>query len=557
MAHMLHGGVPSPYARLPMTPLEQTADWSSIRQHADRLRGRHLRALFEGDPDRALRYRAQACGLLLDYSKQRIDDDCLPALQALAISRGLSESIRKLFAGAVVNGTEQRAALHMALRAPRGYPMQAQGHEVGAEVHQVLDRMRQFSLRVREGQWLGARGGRITDVVNIGIGGSDLGPRMVCRALQPRGAANAMRAHFVANVDGAQLADVLSVLDPASTLFVITSKTFTTQETMANAAHARRWLVETLGADAVARHCVAVSTNLDAVAHFGIEPDNCFAFWDWVGGRYSVWSAVGLSAMLALGPECFDALLSGAHDMDRHFSEAEAEQNLPVLMALLSLWNVDAMGAPTQVVGPYAQRLEYFVAWLQQLEMESNGKGVMQDGTPLLRSTPALWGDVGTNAQHAFFQMLHQGPTPHPVDFIVAAKADHPYPDQHRLLLANVLAQAAALMRGKTADEVRAELTARGLSGATLEAAIPHRVFTGNRPSNLLVMPQLDAYHLGALMALYEHRTFVLSVLWGLNAFDQWGVELGKQLAQRLLGPDARHDASLDASTRAHLDLLD
>ncbi|WP_420468006.1 glucose-6-phosphate isomerase [Panacagrimonas sp.] len=539
-----------------MTPLESTPAWSTVDRHAQRLRATLLRDLFEDDPARAARYSAQACGLTLDYSKQRIDDAARAALLDLTAARQLSDWRRQLFDGAAINHTERRAALHMALRAPRDRPLHALGVDVGDDVHAVLDRMCDFAERLRSGCWRGATDEPIRDVVNIGIGGSDLGPRMVVQALRSRDAGADPRAHFVANVDGAQLADVLAQLQPARTLFVVTSKTFTTQETMANAGNARRWLVDALGTDAVGRHFVAVSTNSEAVAAFGIAPDNCFAFWDWVGGRYSVWSAVGLSAMLALGPECFRQLLAGAHAMDRHFVEADDVNNLPLLLALLAVWNMQALGAASHVVSPYAQRLEYFVAWLQQLEMESNGKCVMRDGTPVPSTTPALWGDVGTNSQHAFFQMLHQGPALHAVDFIVALRGGHAYPDQHRLLLANVLAQAAALMRGKSADEVRAELAGRGLAGAELEAAIPHRVFPGNRPSNLLLLPQLDAWHLGALMALYEHRTFVLSVLWGINPFDQWGVELGKQLAQRLLQPGAGEDASLDASTRAHLGAL-
>ncbi len=433
--------------------------------------------------------------------------------------------------------------------------MHADGQRVDGDVHAVLDRMAAFCDRVRAGQWRGARGDAITDVVNIGIGGSDLGPRMVCAALDAV-AGEGPRLHFVANVDGAQLAAVLEALDPAHTLFVVTSKTFTTQETMANAGAARRWLVDALGADAVPRHFVAVSTNLDAVAAFGIERDNSFGFWDWVGGRYSVWSAVGLSVMLRIGPPMFRQLLAGAHAMDRHFVEAPSGQNLPVLLALLAVWNQGALGCVTQVIAPYAQRLVFFTGWLQQLEMESNGKRVLRDGTPSGRTTPAVWGDVGTNGQHAFFQMLHQGSEIHPVDFILPMAADHALPDLQRLLIANALAQAAAMMRGKTADEVRAELSDRGMTGAALEHAIPHRVFPGNRPSNLVLLPRLDAFHLGALMAMYEQRTFVLSVMWGVNAYDQWGVELGKQLATRLLKPGAAQDQGLDGSTRAHLGLL-
>jgi glucose-6-phosphate isomerase len=538
-----------------MTALESTAAWAAALDHARAADAVPLRERFSADPGRALRFRAEACGITLDYSKQRIDERALALLLALTPARGLTDQRARMFAGEPINHTEQRAVMHVALRAPRGMSMHANGQSVHGDVHSVLDRMQAFCTRVRSGEWRGARGDTITDVVNIGIGGSDLGPRMVCEALVAI-AGSGPRAHFVANVDAAQLVAVLERVDPARTLFVITSKTFTTQETMANADSARRWLVERLGADAVAKHFVAVSTNAQAVSAFGIATDNMFGFWDWVGGRYSVWSAVGLSAMLALGPETFRALLAGAHAMDQHFLAAPDAQNLPVLLALLALWNRAALGMPSQVIAPYAQRLAFFVPWLQQLEMESNGKSVHRDGSPAAQTTPALWGDCGTNSQHAFFQMLHQGPEVHPVDFILPIAADHDNAVQQRLLIANCLAQAAALMQGKTADEVRAELSARGMQGEALEQAIPHRVFSGNRPSNLILLPRLDAFHLGALMALYEHRCFVLSVLWDVNAFDQWGVELGKQLATRLLAPGAKDDVQFDASTRTHLHLL-
>lgn len=538
-----------------MTPLRESIAWSSVVAEAGRLRDVRLRDLIEQDGVRVQRCSRLACGLTLEFSRQRVDDDALAALLALAEDRKMTDWIGRLMSGDALNLTENRAAMHMALRAPRGVPMRAAGHDVADDVHAVLDKMAAFAEQVRGGRWTGASGEPIRDVVNIGIGGSDLGPRMVCEALEAI-APEGPEAHFVANVDAAQIDGILRRLDPRRTLFVITSKTFTTQETMANAATARAWLVDALGEGAVARHFVAVSTNASAVADFGIGPDNMFGFWDWVGGRYSVWSAVGLSVMLRLGPSMFRELLQGAHEMDRHFAEAEPAANLPVLMALLAVWNYQALGCASQVVAPYAQRLEKFVPWLQQLEMESNGKSVMRDGSPALMTSPAVWGDVGTNSQHAFFQMLHQGTSVHPVDFILPVEADHAYKDQHRLLIANALAQASALMRGKTAREVRKELSDAGLSGEDLEKAIPHRVFPGNRPSTLLLMPRLDAYHLGALMALYEHRTFALSVLWGINAFDQWGVELGKQIAKRLLSSDAMRDDQIDLATRAHLGLL-
>jgi glucose-6-phosphate isomerase len=404
----------------------------------------------------------------------------------------------------------------------------------------VLDRMRAFAQTVCAGGF--------TDVVNIGIGGSDFGPRMVCTALAPQ--ADGPQPHFVANVDGAELHALLARLDPRRTLFIVTSKTFTTQETLANAQRARAWLVQALGEQAVGRHFVAVSTNAEAVRAFGINPTAMFVFWDWVGGRYSLWSAVGLSIMLALGSRRFDALCAGAHAMDRHFCEAPPTQNLPLLLGLLAVWNVNFLGCASQVVVPYAQRLSLFCGWLQQLEMESNGKRVDRDGKLVDHATtPPLWGSVGTNAQHAYFQMLHQGPALHAIDFILPQAADHPYEEMQRMLAANCLAQSAALMLGKTADEVRTELAAAGLAGAALQAAIPHRLFPGNRPSNTLLLPRLDACHLGALLALYEHRSFVQSVIWNINPFDQWGVELGKHMARRIL--DRQRLAALDASTRA------
>ena len=536
-----------------MSALTQSAAWRALQQHARDLAGRSITELFDADAGRARAFSAAAAGLYLDYSKQRADARALELLLALARQQDLPGWIGRLFAGEAVNHTENRAAFHIALRAPREADLKLGGQDAAALVHGVLDRMAGFAGQLRSGSWRGATGRAITDVVNIGIGGSDLGPRMVCRALHSL--ADGPRLHFVANVDGAQLTAALHGLDPAATLFIVTSKMFTTLETMANAAAARDWLVSALGPAATPRHFVAVSTNRAEVEKFGIDAANMFEFWDWVGGRYSLWSAVGLSCMVALGPERFGQLLAGAHAMDQHFRTAPLPQNLPVLMGLLGVWNGNFLGSPSQLVAPYAQDLEYFVPWLQQLEMESNGKGVDREGQAVdYATTPVLWGDVGTNAQHAFFQMLHQGPQVHPVDFILPLKAAHRLDRQQDMLIANCLAQSAALMRGKSAGQVRAELQAKGLSGAALEAAIPHRVFGGNRPSSTLLLPQLDATHLGALLALYEHRTFVQSVLWNINAFDQWGVELGKQLAQSVLAAMAGdHRIDLDPSTRALL----
>jgi glucose-6-phosphate isomerase len=536
-----------------MSQLTQSPAWRALLDHARSWSDRGLRDLFAQDAARAETYSAEAAGLFLDYSKQRIDPRTLELLMALVDQQQLQSWIARMFSGALINATERRAALHIALRAPREAQIFVEGVNVVPQVHAVLDRMSAFADAVRSGLWTGDTGSRITDIVNIGIGGSDLGPLMVCEALAPF--ASGPRAHFVANVDGSQISATLRHLKPASTLFIIASKTFTTQETMANARTARHWLTSHLGETSVAQHFVAVSTNADAVREFGIAPANMFEFWDWVGGRYSLWSAVGLPILLTFGPLMFRELLAGAQAMDQHFSSAPPVQNLPVLHGALAVWNNNFLEAGSQVIAPYAQRLERFVNWAQQLEMESNGKSVDRDGHPVdYATTPALWGDVGTNAQHAFFQMLHQGAATHAVDFVLPIAADHDHPEQQRLLIANCLAQSAALMLGKDAGAVRAELQAKGFSGDALDSAIPHRVFRGNRPSNTLLLPRLDAYHLGALLALYEHRTFVQSVLWNINAFDQWGVELGKQLAQSVLcAMDQPSSAELDGSTRSLL----
>ncbi len=530
-----------------MSKLTQSPAWQALDAHALRLNAQHLRELFARDPERVRRFSAEGCDLFLDYSRQLLDDEALAALLALGEQQQLAQWRDRMFAGEAINHTEQREVLHVALRAPRNDPAYQQ---IGGDIHDVLDRMYAYAEALRSGELRGASGSRITDVVNIGIGGSDFGPRMVCDALNMQ--IDGPRPHFVANVDGGDLYSVLKGLKPESTLFIVASKTFTTLETIANARRAREWIVAALGDAAVSSHFAAVSTNAKAVRAFGIAEDNQFGFWNWVGGRYSLWSAIGLSIIVSLGPERFAALLAGAHAMDRHFATAPMAQNLPMLMGLLGVWNSNFVGCASQVVVPYAEHLRMLCGWAQQLELESNGKGVNRDGVPVdYRTTPALWGSVGSNAQHAYFQMLHQGPERHAVDFILPAAVEHPYADMHQLLIANCLAQSAALMHGKPAEQVREELTAAGLSDAALEAAIPHRVFPGNRPSNTLLLPVLDAWHLGALLALYEHRTFVQSVLWEVNAFDQWGVELGKQTAQRIIEPKPGDDAKIDATTRA------
>jgi glucose-6-phosphate isomerase len=538
-----------------MSALTESPAWLALQTHAQAQANVKTLELFAAQALRAEKFCAGAAGIFLDYSKQRVTEQTLQLLLDLAEQQKLPQWIERLFAGDNINNTEARAAAHMALRVPKHERYRVDGNDVAPAVHEVLDRMAVFSNQVRDGSWRGYSGERISDVVNIGIGGSDLGPRMVCFALSAY--ANGPRTHFISNVDGAQLSALLKKLNPATTLWIVTSKTFTTQETMANATAARRWLLQVADESAVAKHFVAVSTNRTEVEKFGISPDNMFGFWDWVGGRYSLWSAVGLSIMLDIGPERFTQLLTGAHDMDQHFKTAPMLRNLPILMGLLGVWNNNFLSCTTRYFAPYAQKLIHMTAWLQQLEMESNGKSTDRQGVAVdYATTPAVWGDVGTNGQHAFFQMLHQGTEMHAVDFILPVKAEHEFPDQHEILMANCLAQSAALMKGKSAEEVRAELSAKGMSGEALEMAIPHRVFSGSRPSSTLLLPRLDPYHLGALLALYEHRTFVQSVIWNINPFDQWGVELGKQLAQQVLQAMKGMEVNLDPSTRSLLDRI-
>jgi len=535
-----------------MSELTQSVAWQALVRHASRQKTVPLMALFADDPLRAERLSCEAAGLYLDYSKQRVGRDTLDLLVRLAEARGLPRAIERLFGGERINVTEKRAALHVALRNVSGRAVMSGGRDVMAEVMAVLERMSRFTDEVRDGRWLGWTGERITDVVNIGIGGSDLGPHFVCDALAPF--AGGLRTHFISNVDGAPVATLLKRLKPAQTVFVVTSKTFTTQETTLNARAAHRWLSEAGGAQAVARHFVAVTANPGEAAGFGIAAEQTFGFWDWVGGRYSLWSAVGLPIMFAIGATRFRELLSGAHAMDEHFRLGELSRNLPVLLGMIGVWNTTFLGHVSQVMAPYCQRLQLFTPWLQQLEMESNGKSVDLDGQPVdYATTPVLWGDVGTNTQHAYFQMLHQGPAVHPVDFILVLEAGHELHEQHAALLANGLAQGAALLRGKGAERVREELSSLG--GAELEAAVPHRVYSGNRPSNTLLLPRLDPYHLGALLALYEHRAYVQGVLWNINSFDQFGVQLGKQATERVQqamekGDFGPHEKRLDASTR-------
>ncbi|MBL8447290.1 MAG: glucose-6-phosphate isomerase [Zoogloeaceae bacterium] len=533
-----------------MGSLTTSPAWRALAAHAREQEGVHLRDAFARDPGRFEQMSCEAAGLFLDYSKNRIDGRGVGLLMDLARDRGVAAARDAMFSGHRINNTEGRAVFHVALRNRSDRPMAVDGDDVMPRVRGVLARMGRFAEAVREGAWLGHSGEAITDVVNIGIGGSDLGPAMVCQALAAAGHPR-LTMHFVSNVDGDHLAGVLQRVRPETTLFVIASKTFTTIETMTNAASARAWFLGRFGNEsAIARHFVAVSTHAERVAAFGIDPANMFEFWDWVGGRYSLWSAVGLPIALSIGQAGFEALLDGAYALDRHFVDAPLERNLPVILGLLGVWNRNFLGAASLCVAPYAQALARLPAYLQQLEMESTGKSVARDGGAVsVGSCPVIWGEPGTNGQHAFFQLLHQGTDLIPVDFIVARHSPSGLADHHRLLLANCLAQSKALMVGKSAEEVRAELGACGVEGVAREALVPHRVFPGNRPSNTLVLEDLSPRSIGALIALYEHKVFVQSVIWGVNAFDQWGVELGKEIATGLAaelggGPPGDHDAS-------------
>ena len=525
--------------------------WQTLATHAERTRGVHLRELFAADPARFDRCSVEQCGMLLDFSKQRLTAEALRALHGLWWAADLPGWIERMRAGEAINHTEGRAVLHHALRHQGSRPILHNGLDVMPEVRAVLEQMRRFCHDIHSGEWRGATGEKILDVVNIGIGGSDLGPKMATQALaahrQPH-----INLHYVSNLDSAHLAGVLAKVSPRTTLFVIASKTFTTQETMQNAASARRWLVEALGEAAVRRHFVAVSTNLGEVTRFGIDPDNAFAFWDWVGGRFSVWSAIGLPLALAIGFDHFQRFLAGAAAMDAHFFEASAERNLPFLLAAIDVWNSDFLGAETRACLPYSQSLELLPRYLQQLEMESNGKRIGRDGGDIGCATaPVLWGEPGTNGQHAFYQLIHQGGRLIPCEFIASREADFPLPGHHDKLLANCFAQGEALMRGKTADEARAEMEAAHVPEAVIERLLPYKVFPGNQPSTTLLLPRLDPHGLGQLIALHEHKTFALGAIWNLNAYDQWGVEYGKQLANRLLPIiDGRAAAEgLDSST--------
>ena len=534
-------------------PLTSRPAWKALQAHHDEVRQLHLRELFANDAKRGERLAIEAAGLYLDYSKNRITDETLKLLVQLAEESGLRARIDAMFRGEKINITENRAVLHVALRAPREESIVVDGENVVPEVHAVLDKMAAFADRVRSGEWKGHTGKRIRNVVNIGIGGSDLGPVMAYEALRHY-SERKMTFRFVSNVDSTDFAEAVHDLDPSETLFIVASKTFTTLETMTNAGSARDWLLKGLGGDtsAVAKHFVAVSTNAAKVSEFGIDTANMFGFWDWVGGRYSMDSAIGLATMLAIGPDNFRALLDGFHEMDEHFRTTPFERNLPVLMGLLSVWYSDFFGAQTVAVLPYEQYLKRFPAYLQQLTMESNGKHVTLDGKPVTYDTcPVYWGEPGTNGQHSFYQLIHQGTHLIPCDFIAFAKTLNPIGRHHDMLIANVFAQAEALAFGKTAEEVKADGTADWL--------VPHRVFEGNRPSNTLLAERLTPALLGKLVALYEHNVFTQGAIWSINPFDQWGVELGKVLANRIIPelesesePDLDHDGSTNHLIRRY-----
>lgn len=535
------------------TPTASRPAWQSLQRHADAMRDVHLRTLFAEDPSRGERLTVEAGGLFLDYSKNRITDETLRLLVRLAEESGLRERIDAMFRGDKINITEDRAVLHVALRAPRDSEIFVDGKNVVPDVHAVLDKLTGFAERVRGGQWKGHTGKRIKNVINIGIGGSDLGPVMAYEALRHY-SDRSLTFRFVSNVDGIDLVEATQDLDPAETLFIVSSKTFTTLETMTNAQSARDWLLAGLGGDpaAVAKHFVAVSTNAKLVAGFGIDTENMFGFWDWVGGRYSMDSAIGLSTMLAIGPDQFRSLLAGFRQMDEHFRTAPFDRNLPVLMGLLTVWYTDFFNAQTVAVLPYENYLKRFPAYLQQLTMESTGKSVTLSGQPVSCETgPVYWGEPGTNGQHSFYQLIHQGTRLIPCDFIAFAHALTPLGRHHDILIANVLAQSEALAFGKTAEQVRGE--------GTPEWLVPHRVFAGNRPSNTLFADRLTPEVLGQLVALYEHNVFTQGAIWDINPFDQWGVELGKALAQRILpelesaeAPPLGHDSSTNHLIRRY-----
>jgi len=534
-----------------MTQAPDLTTWKSLLQHKAEIENIHMRDLFAHDPQRFHRFSLRLGDILFDYSKNCITEETLSLLIDLARQSGLADQIEAMFSGQRINTTEDRAVLHIALRNRTNTPIILDRQDVMLEVNHVLAQMRVFSEDVRCGKWLGCTGKPITDIVNIGIGGSDLGPRMVCAALKPY-ANPALRVYFVSNVDSSDLVETLKGLNPETALFLVASKTFTTQETMTNARSARQWLLDVVQNEcATANHFVAISTNAQAVKEFGIDTRNMFAFWDWVGGRYSLWSAIGLPIAIYLGMDHFEALLEGAHRVDIHFHTAPFERNIPIIMGLLGIWYNNFFDAQSHAILPYDQYLVHFPAYLQQADMESSGKSVTKDGEQTQTSTgPVIWGQPGTNGQHAFYQLIHQGTKLVPCDFLVAANSHNPLGEHHAILLSNYLAQTEALMQGKTSKEVRAELTAQGITEPLLEKLARAKTFPGNRPTNSFLYPRLTPKILGSLIALYEHKIFTQGVIWNINSFDQMGVELGKQLAKKILpelsadSPVTSHDAS-------------
>lgn len=542
-----------------MSNLTHSAAWQALSLHQQDIRKKTMRDMFAADSARFDKFSLQIDGLLLDYSKNLITEETLTLLLNLARQSKLHEWIERQFNGDKINTSEARAVLHTALRSPRNANVALDGKNVVADVHRVLDHMRRYSEDVRSGAVRGHTGKKIRHLVNIGIGGSALGPLMACEALKHYGSAD-LTAHFVSNVDATDIAETLKQLDPETTLFIISSKTFTTQETITNARTARAWLVEHLGSEAaVAKHFAAVSTNLSETSKFGIDPENVFEFWDWVGGRYSLWSAIGLPIALYIGMENFERLLSGGHAMDEHFRQAPLEKNMPVILAMLGIWYGNFFAVGSYAILPYDQYLQHFPAYLQQLEMESNGKRIDRSGNLIDYDTHfTVWGEPGTNGQHSFYQLIHQGTRMVPTDFLAPLSSHNPIGEHHTMLISNCFAQTEALMLGKTETEARAELQQQGLSSNAIEALLPYKIFPGNRPSNTLLFDKLDPYTLGMLIALYEQKIFVQSVIWNINAFDQWGVEFGKQLANKLLPELRAHETvtTHDASTNNLINLF-
>ncbi len=531
-----------------MASLVSLPAYRALQEHQREIADLPPRALFDADPKRFERFSLTLDDLLFDFSKHRVDARTMKLLVELAEQAGLDEWRAKMFAGERINLTEDRAVLHVALRNRSERRMEVDGEDVMPAVREVLSQMRELTERVRSGAWRGHRGAAITDIVNIGIGGSDLGPMMVAEALRPYWKSG-MRAHFVSNVDGTHLAETLKRVQPDSTLFLIASKTFTTQETLTNARSARAWLLDALGDEAaVAKHFVAMSTNEEKVREFGIDPANMLRFWDWVGGRFSLWSSIGLSVAMLIGMDAFEELLAGAHDVDEHFRTAPFAENIPVVMALLGVWYANFWEADSHAILPYDQYLHRFAAYFQQGDMESNGKGTDREGNPIEGYTtgPIVWGEPGTNGQHAFYQLIHQGTRLVPCDFIAPARSKNPLGDHHAILLANFFAQSEAMMRGKTSTEARAELEASGLPPERVEALLPHKVFPGGRPTTSIMFPEMTPRALGRLIALYEQKIFVQGIVWNINSFDQWGVELGKQLAKVIL-PELKSDEDVQS----------